>query len=124
MDPTAHGRALFETHCAPCHGPTGGGLYEAAGVHAPRIAGAPAAKVERMVRHGGKIMPAFPAVALPDDGLADLAAYVHGELAAPAGEPARVGPRELDPFLVGLFVWGALALLALGLALLFGEGRN
>jgi hypothetical protein len=39
-------------------------------------------------------------------------------------EPTHLGPRELGPFSIGLIAWAALLALAIGLALLFAEGRN
>lgn len=69
-------------------------------------------------------MPAFSGAAIPDATLYDLASYVHESLAHPTDEAAQLGPRALDPFWVGVVVWVALALLAGGVAALFGEGRH
>ncbi len=120
----AHGRTLYETNCASCHGPTGGGTYIAPGVRPPPIRGAAAASIVHHVRQGAHVEPAFSAAVLPESDLHDLVTYVNGELGQPSHEPAGIGPRELDPFLVGLFVWGALILMTIGLAVLFAEGRN
>lgn len=122
--PVAHGRVLYETNCAPCHGPSGQGGYLGPHARPPRIAGEKVAHLVHHVREGGKAMPAFSSVALPDPALQDLATYVHETLATPAEKTTHVGPREVDPFVIGLFVWGALALLGLLLAVLFAEGRN
>jgi ubiquinol-cytochrome c reductase cytochrome c subunit len=122
--PSAQGRALFETSCAPCHGASGAGVYLDPSIHPSPIAGADVAKVIQEVRLGSKGMPAFSSAVLPDASLRDLAGYVHETLAHPPGEHAHVGPRDLDPLVVGLIAWCALAVLACGLAFLFAEGRN
>ena len=120
---TARGRGVFQTTCAPCHGATGGGGgYLTGATRPPRIAGADVADVVRQVRRGGHEMPAFSSVALPDARLHDLARYVHETLVEQ--EPTHLGPRELGPFSIGLIAWAALLVLAIGLALLFAEGRN
>jgi len=122
--PAVGGRALFETHCAQCHGVRGEGGYLGPALHAPPIAGAAPPKVVRQVRGGGEEMPAFSAAVLPAAALDELGAYVHEGLARPAIGASRVGPQALDPLIVGAVVWIALALFACGLALLFGEARN
>lgn len=123
-DAAAPVRALFERSCAQCHGVTGRGDYYAPAFHPPRIAGAATAKVARMVRHGGDHMPAFSAALISDAALTGLGDYVHSTLAHPPEPAGRVGPRALDPFSVGVFVWAALALLLCALSWLFAEGRN
>jgi ubiquinol-cytochrome c reductase cytochrome c subunit len=122
--PNAQGRALFETSCAPCHGASGTGVYLGPSARSPSIAGADVARITQQVRQGGKEMPAFSSAVLADAPLGDLAGYVHETLAHPSDEHAHVGPRALDPVVVGLIAWCALAALACGLALLFAEGRN
>jgi mono/diheme cytochrome c family protein len=122
--PVAHGRVLYETNCAPCHGPSGRGGYLGPHAGPPALAGIETARLVRHVREGGKAMPAFSSVALPDAALHDLAAYVHDTLGTPAESATHIGPRAVDPFVIGLIVWGALAVLALVLAVLFAEGRN
>lgn len=120
--PVAHGRALYETNCAPCHGISGQGGYLGPHARPPPIAGIEVRRLVHHVRDGGKAMPAI--AALPDPALQDLATYVHGTLGRPAEEPTHIGPRAVNPFVIGLIVWGALAVLALVLAVLFAEGRN
>ncbi|MGH9100598.1 MAG: c-type cytochrome [Acidimicrobiales bacterium] len=122
--PAARGKALFESNCAQCHGIAGRGEYLGPTMHPPEIAGAALPKIVQLVRRGGKDMPAFSKAALPDAALDDLGWYVHTTLGRPADEESHVGPRTLDPLAVGLIVWGALALLAALLALVFGGGRN
>lgn len=122
--PAAHGRAVYEMNCAPCHGTSGQGGYLGPSARPPHISGARVDKIVRQVRAGGKVMPAFSSAMLPDTALHDLAAYVHQGVGSTAQEPSHVGPRQVDPFLMGLFVCGALAVLALAIAMLFGEGRN
>ena len=90
----------------------------------PPIAGEEPATIMLQVRGGGREMPAFSSAVVSDTDLGELAGYVHETLAQPRDAPARIGPRELDPFLVGLFIWGALSLFVCGLAGLFAEGRN
>lgn len=122
--PVAHGRALYETNCAPCHGSSGQGGYLGPHARPPTIAGVKVAHLVHHVREGGKAMPAFSSVALPGADLQDLAAYVQETLGNPAENATHVGPRAVDPFVIGLIVWGALAVMALVLAVLFAEGRN
>lgn len=122
--PVAHGRVLYETNCAPCHGPSGQGGYLGPHARPPRIAGIEVARLVRHVRHGGKGMPAFSSAVVPDTALPDLATYVHETLGTPAEGATHIGPGAVDPFVIGLIVWGALAVLALVLAVLFAEGRN
>ena len=120
MDP----RALYEQACAQCHGVSGQGAYYAPDFEAPPIAGTAATKVVHVLRQAGAHVPAFSAVALPDASPARLGDYVQGTLARPAEPPGRLGPLALDPFAVGVLVWGALALLLCALSWLFAEGRN
>ncbi len=122
--PGMQGRALFHTHCAQCHGVAGRGEYVGGSVTAPPIAGADAAKIVRQVRTGSDRMPAFSAATISDGAVGEIAEYVQGGLARSAEEAGRFGPRALDPFVVGMIVWGALAMFVCLLALLFAEGRN
>jgi len=123
-DAVSHGRALYETNCAPCHGPSGHGGYLGPHARPPTIVGVDVARLVHQVRHGGRAMPAFSSAAVPDPALADLATYVHETLGTPAEGATHIGPRAVDPFVIGLIVWGALAVLALVLAVFFAEGRN
>lgn len=66
-------------------------------------------------------MPAFPEAALPDTALGKLADYVHDGMSG-TGE-SSLGPRDLDPFVVGLVVMGAIALIAFCLAVLYSGRR-
>lgn len=120
MDP----RALYEQACAQCHGVSGQGDYYAPDFHPPPIAGAAATEVVSVLRQAGAHDPAFSSAALPDAELSRLGDYVQGTLARPAEPPGRLGPRALDPFAVGVLVWGALALFLCALSWLFAEGRN
>ena len=117
-------RALYERACAQCHGVSGQGDFYAPDFRPPPIAGVAASKVLHVLRQPGAHDPAFPAVALPDAALAELGDYVHATLALPPEQPGRIGPRALDPFTVGVLVWGALALFLCALSWLFAEGRN
>ncbi|MGH7268882.1 MAG: c-type cytochrome [Polyangiaceae bacterium] len=119
--PVARSRALFDVYCAQCHGPSGAGGYLGRGVRPPVIAGASVTKIVWQVRQGGREMPPLSAVVLPDAALDDLANYVHQTLAHPAGDAALLGRRPIDPFSVGVLAWGALALLACVLGVLFTE---
>lgn len=116
---------MFDVQCAQCHGVTGrGGGFLTASTRTPDIAGAPATRVFRMVRQGGREMPAFSAAVLPDSSLHDVAAYVQETLGHPASEPTVFGSRALDPFTMGLITWAALAVFAGALSRLFSEGRS
>src|SRR5690606_32436033 len=66
-------------------------------------------------------MPVFSAAVISDEALGDLATYVHESLGQPPPGPAAIGPRALDPFLVGVVGWFALAALVAGLSVLFSE---
>jgi mono/diheme cytochrome c family protein len=114
---------MFEVHCAACHGPTGSGGYIAPSMRPPAIAGADIARIVDHVRKGGKEMPPFPAAILSDASLGDVASHVHDTLAK-TSSPARFGPRDIDPFFVGVLVWVALMLLTLGIAALFAGERR
>jgi hypothetical protein len=92
-------------------------------MYPPPIAGTDVATVVKTVRKGGREMPAFSSGVLPDPSLRDLAMVVSGTLARPA-EPARFGPREINPFVIGAIVWVALVLLTSGVAALFRERRR
>jgi mono/diheme cytochrome c family protein len=120
MDP----HALYEQACAQCHGVSGQGGYYAPHFRPPPIAGAAAADVVRVMRQPGAHDPAFSTAAFSDAELARLGDYVHGALARPQEPSGRLGPRALDPFAVGVLVWGALALFLCALSWLFAEGRN
>lgn len=124
LAPAALGRALFEVHCATCHGPGGGGGFIARDMRPPAIAGKEVHEIVRQIRHGGVEMPVFSPAVLSDEAVSAIATHVHATLAHPEDRPARIGPRDLDPFLVGLFTWGALVAFACVLAVLFAEGRN
>lgn len=120
MDP----RALYEQACAQCHGVSGRGDYYAPDFRPPSIAGVAAVKVVRVMRQAGAHDPAFSTAAFSDAELARLGDYVQGALARPEEPAGRLGPRALDPFSVGVLVWGALALFLCALSWLFAEGRN
>jgi ubiquinol-cytochrome c reductase cytochrome c subunit len=121
LAPSVAGRAAFELHCAPCHGPSGEGGYLGPKARPPRIAGADPGKLARQVRRGGDTMPAFSPAALSDATLGDLAAYVHASLPRPA--ESEIGPRALDPLSVGVVVWIAAFALTLALRALFRGDR-
>jgi hypothetical protein len=92
-------------------------------VSAPAIAGSSESTIVRQVRSGNDHMPSFSTALLSDAAVEELGRYVHQGL-APVEESGHMGPRALDPFVIGMVAWGALAVLACVLALLFGEGRN
>lgn len=117
-------RALYDRACAHCHGVSGQGDYYAPDFHPPAIAGEQAAMVALVLRQPGAHDPVFPVASLPDTALAQLGAYVQGSLAHPPEPPGRIGPRALDPFALGVLVWGALALLVRAMSWLFAEGRS
>jgi ubiquinol-cytochrome c reductase cytochrome c subunit len=95
--PAAEGRIAFEVHCAPCHGPSGAGVYLGRTVRPPSIAGADVAEIVQRVRNGKNEMPAFSLAVLPDASLHALALYVHEMPATPRERLGRLGPRQLDP---------------------------
>jgi mono/diheme cytochrome c family protein len=124
VSPAVRGREIFEVHCAPCHGPSGDGGYLGRSLRAPPIAGAKLADVVQQVRQGPGGTPVFSAAVISDAALPDLALHVHETLSRPPDTPATLGPRALDPFLVGIIAWFALAVLVAGLAALFAEART
>jgi mono/diheme cytochrome c family protein len=123
--PTAHAAQIFETECAPCHGPEGRGGYVGTNAHASAIAGRGVDDIVAQARHGGGQMPSFSQATLDDGSLSELATYVHETLGHPERlEGSPIGPRSLTPFAMGGVVWAALAGLCVAMALLFGPGRN
>jgi hypothetical protein len=121
VSPAVRGRAIFEVHCASCHGPSGEGIHFGRALGSPPVAGAAIADVVQQVRQG---TPPFSAAVISDEGVQDLAIYVHETLGRPEGVPSLFGPRALDPFLVGVIAWFALAVLVAGLAALTSEGAH
>jgi mono/diheme cytochrome c family protein len=120
------GRALFDLHCATCHGPSGEGSYLSPAVRPPAIAGRSPQVVKVQVRRGLGEMPAFSPAILPDADLADLAGYVSYTLAESAVLPEmpRGGRSAPSPVALGMLVWSSLLVFCVGMALLFGPGRN
>lgn len=123
VSPAVRGREVFEVHCAPCHGPSGEGGYFGRSLRMPPIAGAQVADVVQQVRQAPGGAPVFSAAVISDAALPDLALYVHETLSRPPDTPSTIGPRALDPFLVGIIAWFVLAVLVAGLAALFAEAR-
>lgn len=122
--PSAQGRSTFQIQCASCHGADGeGGAFLTSSTRVPGLTQASTADITRAVRQGGHEGPAFSAAVISDDNLQHLVTYIRETLAQPPNEPASLGPRELEPFSVGVITWGALLLLVCGLALLFSERR-
>lgn len=118
------GRAYYDLLCADCHGNEGQGGWVATRTEAPNIAGADMQRALATLRTTHP--PPFSTAALPDDALRSVAEFVHAELAHPPHEPEqpRMGPRALDPPVVGIIAAGAVVVLAVLLKLLFAEGRN
>jgi mono/diheme cytochrome c family protein len=126
VPPEVRGRALFDLHCATCHGPSGEGSYLSPAVRPPAIAGKSPLVVKVQVRRGLGEMPAFSAAVLPDPDLADLAGYVSYTLVEPAVLPEmpRGGRSVPSPVALGFLAWGSLLVFCAGVAFLFGPGRN
>lgn len=126
MSPSVRGRELFELHCAPCHGPSGKGQYIGARVISPDIVGRSISAITEQVRTGRGQMPTFGDAVISDADLADIAHFVHVDLALPPPRPnvPPMGLSEASPFLIGLIAWGALAGFCAVLATLFGPEKN
>jgi ubiquinol-cytochrome c reductase cytochrome c subunit len=124
LAPEAQARVVYEQRCAACHGFAGDGAYVATGVRSPAIRRAAVSTIAGRVRHGGAQMPAFSPAALDDSTLQTLATYVHEGLERASEQPPLLGPRALDPLIVGLFAWVGLGILVCAMALVFAEGRN
>lgn len=103
----AHGRDLFVSNCAACHGPTGGGGSVGGGFVAPPLDRADATTVGEAVLTGPGPMPAFT---LSASDLNDLAAYVEYLHRAPnpgGAAPPAVGPVT-EGFLAAIALFGLL----------------
>ena len=102
----AHGRDLFVSNCAACHGPTGGGGSVGGGFVAPPLNQANATTVGEAAITGPGPMPVFR---LSPKDLNDLAAYVLYLRTAP--NPGGAAPPAVGPVTEGFLA--GLALLAL-----------
>jgi mono/diheme cytochrome c family protein len=104
----APGATVFQARCLACHG------AEARGGFAPGILNTSLSlpRFTNQVRHGGGLMPPFPAAQVGDAQVRELYAYVHPPLARP--DPGVVDPLPAMPGYLGdfLFALAALALLA------------
>ncbi len=104
----APGAPAFQAKCLACHG------AEARGALGPGILNTSLSPERFMlqVRHGGGLMPPFPAAMVGDAAVRDVYAYLHPPLPRP--DPGVVDPLPAMPDYLGgfLFALAALALLA------------
>ncbi len=107
----AVGGALFRQQCAACHAwaGDGGALLR---IEAPAIHRATPTQIAEAIRVGPGQMPVFGTAALTDDQLASVVAYVRY-----LDQPRDRGGQPL--WHLGPFAEGAVALIALGVLLLF-----
>lgn len=109
----AKGGELFRANCAACHSASGAGGALSYGRAAPSLGAASPEEIAAAVRSGPTQMPVFGPDVLPDQELADVAAYVRylQNPQDPGGLPiGRIGPVP-EGFVAWFF--GATALLAI-----------
>lgn len=99
----AAGGVDFRVNCQACHSATGAGGALSYGRSAPPLHQATPEQVAAAVRSGPGEMPRFGAEQLPDDELADIAAYVQ-YLRRP-DDRGGLPLGRLGPVPEGLFVW-------------------
>ena len=81
---TATGAELYASNCASCHGATGGGGRNAAGVRGPNIQCKEASEFQEKVANGDGKMPAFPE--LDAAAIGRIVTYVHTFCSGGGGE--------------------------------------
>lgn len=109
----AKGGEFFRANCAACHSASGAGGALSYGRAAPSLGSATPEEVAAAVRSGPTQMPVFGPDALPDQQLADVAAYVR-YLQRPE-DPGGLPIGRIGPVPEGFVAWffGATALLAI-----------
>lgn len=96
------GRQFYADNCAACHGYTGDGGVAGGGAFVPTVVGHDAVTIVEAIRVGPFQMPRFGPFQIPDENLADVAAYlqsVHEEEGTPL-----LGLVELNPVFASGFV--------------------
>lgn len=114
-----HGRALFASNCAQCHGAAAQGASTGYRIVAPSLLHASVFQVAEAVRAGPLLMPKFGPDVLSDADVNDIARYVNylqtnrsGEASVNAG---GISLGDVGPVAEGLIGW----LVGLGLLMLF-----
>jgi ubiquinol-cytochrome c reductase cytochrome c subunit len=105
----ARGREIFATHCAACHGSTGAGGVAGGGAITPNLIGLDGVTLAQAIRVGPFQMPRFSSDQISDEGLGDIAAFMH-EVAEEPG--TLLGFAELNPVFASAFVF-ALSIIVL-----------
>lgn len=99
------GLEIYTANCASCHGATGAGGVAGGGAWTPTIAGYDPQTISSAVRVGPFQMPQFDDDQISDEGLADIAAFLHEVEEEPG---TALGLVELNP----VYLSGFVALLA------------
>jgi ubiquinol-cytochrome c reductase cytochrome c subunit len=123
------GRALFEEHCAVCHGAAGDGASVGADNVAPALHEATMLQVGEAIRAGPGVMPRFGPDVVSNQDLDDIAHYVNWLQTRAAGSPqnrggftlAHVGPTA-EGFVAWFFGIGILVLAIRGIAAVHADG--
>lgn len=114
----ARGQQLWAANCAACHGSTGAGGVAGGGAWTPEIHPLEPVTIGEAVRVGPFQMPAFDSQQISDQGLADIAAFMHA-VEEEGGTP--LGLVELNPVFASGFV--ALLAVVMLLSLLWISGK-
>lgn len=100
-DPTV-GRQFYAENCAACHGYTGDGGVAGGGAFTPIVVGHDPVTIVEAIRVGPFQMPRFGPFQIPDENLADVAAYLES-VDEEEGTPL-LGLVELNPVFASGFV--------------------
>ena len=114
----ARGQQLWASNCAACHGSTGQGGVAGGGAWTPAVAPLDPVTIGEAILVGPFQMPAFDGEQISDEGIADIAAFMH-EVNEEQGTP--LGLVELNPVFASGFV--ALLALVMTLSLLWISGK-
>ena len=114
----ARGQQLWASNCAACHGSTGQGGVAGGGAWTPAVAPLDPITIGEAIRVGPFQMPAFDREQITDQGIGDIAAFMH-EVSEEQGTP--LGLVELNPVFASGFV--ALLALVMTLSLLWISGK-
>lgn len=115
----ARGREVYAANCAACHGSTGAGGVAGAGAWTPPVSSREPVTIAEAIRVGPFQMPQFSAEQIPDDEVADVAAFLE-EVEEEEGT-LLFGLIELNPVYASAFA--ALLTLVVVAAVLIIAGK-
>lgn len=106
-----HGREVYTTNCAQCHGSTGAGGVAGAGAWTPPVVGRDAVAIAEAIRVGPFEMPQFSEEQITDQEIGDIAAFLD-VVAEESGTP--LGLVEINPVYASgfAFVFAVIILLS------------